>query len=202
MRASATVTPVADDALMEIRNALTQGDWVPSAEEKAFGSALLFRHGRLQQEPDPANMPQITPDDPQRPWLTQGLSLYTRLAQEVTNELLPLWRGPLAESPMLSLVIAYVDALWPMAPYAARLLTSWTFTPPPPPPWEDVQRMASDLCIPLPEAERRLRRAAAVRWEESQLSFEEWDDLERLNERAKAVGALLGAAVSGDVPRE
>jgi hypothetical protein len=194
------VTSVADDALMEIRNALSCGAWVPSPEEKAFGSALLFRHGRLQQEPDPADMPAITAEDPQRPWLTQGLSLYTRLAQEVTSELLPLWRRPLADSPMLSLVIAYVDALWPMTPFAARMLTAWTFSPPAPPSWPDVQRTADQYCVSPREAERRLRRAAAVRWEESQLSVEEWDEIGRLNDRAKAVGTLLGAAVAGDSP--
>lgn len=188
-----------EDADVEaVARRLVSGGWLPNADELALGQALVLRTARLEEELRPADMP---PTEDQEPlWLTQVLVGQSALVQEVTEELLPVWRRRLAGSPMLDLVGAYVEALRPLQGYALRMLGAWSRRPPARPDPGRIARYAVSRGVSPDRAGAELWHTAVRRWEDGQLSAFEDDDVAVCEQRAMLVGAVLSMAVSLDGP--
>jgi len=173
---------------------LASGNWVPSAEELALGRALVLRSSRLEEELQPTGMPLVLGGDAL--WLTQVLAGQTALVREVSDELLPVWRGRLRGSAMLSLVEAYIDALRPLAPFARRLREAWERRPPATPDRTRVARYAAARRLSLVAAREQLWRDTVRRWEDHQLSAFEDDEVAQWEQQAMLLGAVLSAATA------
>ncbi|MEU1307765.1 hypothetical protein ABZ419_02550 [Streptomyces cinnamoneus] len=190
---------MADDELSMIEHALTQRIWVPTDEESRLAGALFQRRKRLETEvvEDPAGLPK--PTDGRGLFLTQHVSVCSRLARELTEEVLPLWRDRLSGSPMLRLVERYARACEEARPYSERLLATWRTSPPEEPAAELIAREAQRLRMPLDDAEHNTRYWLAAQWEEEQLTKEETKTVDAALHRVGQIGTLLWAAGSGDI---
>ncbi|MEV8529247.1 hypothetical protein AB0451_34755 [Streptomyces sp. NPDC052000] len=186
-----------DDRLSQIARALNRREWLPTATEMALGNAFFERVNRLVKEPQvPADLPPL--ESRWEAWLIQDLSLHARLHAEVEGELLPLWRGPLTDSPMLWLVERWVEIGRELLPFAERLLAAWNTAPPIPTAAELAaeQDRAHD-----PEwAAAQLRLRMARQWEVAVIpTVEQTDLLEPAAMRLAKVRSVLTAATTGDV---
>ncbi|MFC1402084.1 MULTISPECIES: hypothetical protein [Streptacidiphilus] len=183
------------DPVSAIERALITLEWVPSPEEASFGAALMLRRDRLEEESVRRGLPLVADLEPL--WLTQVLSVQSDLVDELDSQLLPVWRVRLAVSPMLALVLAYMDAARPLLPYAQRLVTAWQEAPPPAPEPAEIRRWAADHGLGAEEAERQLRCNAVLFWEDSQLTQEELAQVARWEFRLMRVSSVLETAVTG-----
>ncbi|MFC1413354.1 hypothetical protein ACEZCY_30970 [Streptacidiphilus sp. N1-12] len=182
------------DRLSAIEHALVTLEWAPSHEEAAFGAALLYRRDRLEGAGPPGGLPPSGGPEPL--WLTQVLSVQADLVRELDQELLPLWRERLGASPMLVLVDAYVEAVRPLLPVAARLVAAWRDAPATAPTGAEVLRWAADHSVSPEEAAVRLNCEALLLWEDRQLTEQEMTRVACWQHRVVRVGAVLEAAVT------
>ncbi|WP_449475215.1 hypothetical protein [Streptomyces abikoensis] len=190
---------MADEELISIERDLTQGRWTPSEDEKSLGGALFARKQRVESEAQqhPADMPN--PKDEWDLFLTQAVTARARLARELSEELLPVWRDRLSDSPMLRLVEKFTTVCEKITPFSDRLLDAWRTSPPPPPTPETVASEAQRLRVSLPEAEENTRYFDARRWEEQQLTKEEHAQVNALLHRAGTIATMIYAASTGEI---
>ncbi|MFI0915464.1 hypothetical protein [Streptomyces abikoensis] len=181
--------------LMEIEHALRVGAWVPTGEERQLGAAFFTRRDRVDSEAGqyPAGMPL---DKHHGALLTQLVTARARLAQELTEDVLPLWQAQLAGSPMLRLVKDLTAAAGSLEPYANRLLTAWATSRPADPDPDLIEQEARRLETSLEEAEEYLRYWGAVFWEKDHLSdADRAEVMDTLNDIG-TVGSVAYAAFS------
>ena len=90
-----------------------------------------------------------------------------------------------------------------MLRYADRMVGGWTTRPPSRPSAARAARLAAQLRVTLPEAERRLARLTVRQWEDRQLTAAELHSIDLCHTRAERVGAIISSAVHGlaDHPR-
>ncbi|MEY9839566.1 hypothetical protein [Streptacidiphilus sp. EB103A] len=185
---------VTADRLNDIARSLNRRQWLPTADEVAFGSTFLRRMGEVEQEgagfPRGAN------------WWdrlhTESFHALTRTVELLEVDLLPCGRARLPGSPIVELAELWLGSAQPLLPHAQRLLTAWHDAAPPEPTADMIARTARRLNVTDDLAEGRLRYEDAAHWEREGNALSLWDELRPLWAHLGAVRSTMTAAVTGD----
>lgn len=150
------------DRLSKIARSLNRHQWLPTADEVAFGSAFFQRMKEAEEQG--SAFPRGTA------WWdrlhTESFATLARVIAMVQDELLPARRERLASSPMVDLAKLYASAAEPLLPHAERLLAAWGDAAPPAPTADEIAREAKRLNVSAEQAERHIRFENASHWEE------------------------------------